>query len=445
MEWPPAKYAKSDDTLIAYWAVGDGPVDIVFVPDWVTLIEATWNLPNYERLWERLGSLGRLILTDARGSGSSDPAPIGEPATFEHAVDDLVAVLDAAVSERAFLIGHSMAPAMLACLFAALHPDRVAGLILAGGCASWVDRGDGFGIPPGARDAVLDFVVHTWGDPEGAHMNLALPGPGREEDRRRESRLERLAMSPAAARTHMAMVFDLDVRRVLPSIQAPTLVIHRAGDKLVPVEAGRYLAEHIDGAHYVELPGDEHFWWLDDIDTVFEEMTEFITGTRPTSESDRVLVTLLFTDIVGSTEQAARAGDRRWRELLDRHDATVRRQLERFQGHEVKTIGDGFLATFPGPARAIRCACTIRDALRPLGLKVRSGLHTGEVERRGDDIGGIAVHVAQRVCGLAAPDEVLVSRTVVDLVAGSGLEFASNGEHELRGLQGSWQLFRVES
>ena len=445
MDWPRAKYAKSGDSHLAYWVVGDGPSDLVFVPDWITLVEASWFVPNYERLWERLGSVGRLILTDARGSGSSDPAPLGDPATFEHAVDDLVAVLDAVGSERAFLIGHSQAPTMLACLFAAMHPDRTAGLIVAGGTPSWLDHGDGFGFPLESRDALLDFVATTWGDPEGVHMQLALPGPGREEERRREARLERLAMSPTAARAHFAMVADLDVRAALPSIQAPTLVIHRVGDRLVSVEAGRYLARNIDGARYVELPGEEHFWWLDDADTVLEEMTEFITGARPPSEPDRVLATLLFTDIVGSTQQATQLGDRRWRELLDRHDATVRRQLDRFQGHEVKAIGDGFLATFDGPARAIRCACAIRDALRPIGLDVRSGLHTGEVERRNDDIGGIAVHIAQRVADLAVPGEVLVSRTVVDLVAGSGLEFVSRGDHELRGVTGTWQLFNVES
>ena len=444
MDWPAAKYAKSGDLHIAYWVVGDGPFDLLFVPDWITLVEATWFVPNYEQLWERLGSVGRLILTDARGSGSSDPATLGDPATFEHAVDDLEAVLNAVGSKQAFLIGHSQAPTMLACLFAALHPKRTAGLILAGGTPSMFDHGDGFGFAPDARDWFPDFVANTWGDPEGVHMQLALPGPGREEERRREARLERLAMSPTAARAHFAMVADLDVRAVLPSIQAPTLVIHRTQDQLVPVEAGRYLAKHIDGARYVELPGDEHFWWLDDADTVLEEMTEFVTGVRPASEPDRVLVTLLFTDIVGSTQQAAQIGDRRWRELLDRHDSTVRRQLDRFQGHEVKTIGDGFLATFDGPARAIRCAAAIRDALRPLGLEVRSGLHTGEVERRDHDIGGIAVHIAQRVSDLAAPGEVLVSRTVVDLVAGSGLEFSRRGDHELKGVKGTWQLFSVE-
>jgi len=334
---------------------------------------------------------------------------------------------------------------MLACLFAALHPERTAGLVLAGGCASYIDRGDGWGIPVAARDAVLDFLANNFGDPDGAHLRLAMPGPGREEDRRREARVERIAMSPAAAKAHFEMMFDLDVRAVLPSIQAPTLVVHRTGDRVVPVEAGRYVAEHIDGARYVELAGDEHFWFLDDIDTVMEEITEFITGARPTTEPERVLTTLLFTDVVGSTDRAAQLGDRRWRELLDRHDATVRRQLERFQGNEIKTIGDGFLATFDGPARAIRCACAIRDALRPLGLELRAGLHTGEVERRGNDVGGIAVHVAQRVSDLAHPGEVLVSRTVVDLVAGSTIRFSAGRDHELKGVPGTWQLFTVES
>jgi class 3 adenylate cyclase len=313
------------------------------------------------------------------------------------------------------------------------------------GTASYLDRGDGFGVTPEERDAILDYIANSWGDPEGAHFRLSMPGPGREEDRRREARIERMAMSPAAARAHFEMVFDLDVRAVLPSIEAPTLVVHRTGDQLVSVEAGRYLAEHIDGARLVELPGNEHFWFVGDIDTVLDEITEFITGSRPTLEPDRVLLTVLFTDVVGSTERAALVGDRRWRELLDRHDATVRRQLERFQGREIKTVGDGFLATFDGPARAIRCACAIRDALRPLGLDVRAGLHTGEVELRDNDIGGIAVHVAQRVSALAAPGEVLVSRTVVDLVAGSSIQFSRGQDRELKGLPGKWRLFTVET
>jgi class 3 adenylate cyclase len=242
----------------------------------------------------------------------------------------------------------------------------------------------------------------------------------------------------------MQMVLDMDIRAVLPAIQSPTLVLHATGDLVVPVEAGRYVADHIDGARFVEVPGDGHFLFLDEVDLYLEEIAEFITGTRPAAEPDRVLVTLLFTDIVGSTEHAGQLGDRRWRELLDRHDATVRRQLERFQGKEIKTVGDGFVATFDGPARAIRCACAIRDGVRQLGLAVRAGLHTGEVERRGDDIGGIAVHVAQRVSGIARPGEVLVSRTVVDLVAGSPIRFSEGQDHELKGVSGTWRLFTVE-
>jgi class 3 adenylate cyclase/pimeloyl-ACP methyl ester carboxylesterase len=445
VEWPQAKYANTGDLHVAYWTVGDGPVDIVFVPEWITFIEALWSVPSYERLWERLGSIGRLILTDARGSGSSDPAPIGDRATFEHAVDDLVAVLDAVGSPRAFLIGHTYSSAMMACLFAARHPDRTAGLVLAGGTPSYLDRGDGFGLTPELRDAHLAYIADHWGDPDGAHLHMSMPGPGREDERQREARFERMAMSPATAKAHFEMVFDLDVRAVLPSVKAPSLVVHRTGDRVVSVNAGRYLAEHIEGARFVELPGDEHFWFIGDVDNVLDEITEFITGTRPAVEPDRVLVTVLFTDVVGSTEQAALVGDRRWRDLLDRHDATVRHQLQRFHGREIKTVGDGFLATFDSPVGAIRCACAIRDALRPLGLDVRAGLHTGMVERRNEDIGGIAVHVAQRVSALAAPGEVLVSRTVVDLVAGSDLQFSGGQDHDLKGVPGTWQLFTVEN
>jgi class 3 adenylate cyclase/pimeloyl-ACP methyl ester carboxylesterase len=443
VDQPEAKYAKNGDVNLAYQVVGDGPIDILFVPDWVLGIDASWSWDDYRYVWERLASLGRLILTDARGSGASDPAPVGEPATFEHAVGDLRAVLDTVGSERAFLLGHSTA-ALLACLFAATYPDRTAGLVLGGASASVFDRGDGIGLPLESHDAIVDFVARGWGDPDNEMLRLLFPGEGREEVRRREARLQRMTLSPAAARRHMRMVLDMDIRAVLPAIQSPTLVLHATGDLVVPVEAGRYVADHIDGARFVEVPGDGHFLFLDEVDLYLEEIAEFITGTRPASEPDRVLVTLLFTDIVGSTEHAGQLGDRRWRELLDRHDATVRRQLERFQGKEIKTVGDGFVATFDGPARAIRCACAIRDAVRQLGLAVRAGLHTGEVERRGDDIGGIAVHVAQRVCGLARPGEVLVSRTVVDLVAGSPIRFSVGQDHELKGVSGTWRLFTVE-
>lgn len=444
MDFPGAKYARNDDVHIAYQVLGEGPVDILVVPDWVTVMEASWNVDEPARALERLASLGRLILTDTRGSGSSDPAPIGDPATFEHAVDDLRVVLDTVDSDRAFLIGHTNS-ALLACLFAATHPGRTAGLVLVGGMLSYLDRGDGIGFPPAFRDALLDYSVQTWGDPDSERFDLLLPGEGRDELRRQAARMERLAMAPGAVRPFLEMVFDIDIRPVLPSIQAPTLVVHRRDDRFVPIAAGRYLAEHIDGARFVELDGDEHFWFLGDVDPVVEEIVEFITGTRPTAEPDRVLVTLLFTDIVGSTELASRLGDRRWRELLDRHDETVRRQLKRFRGEEIKTVGDGFLATFDGPARAIRCACAIRDAVRGLDIDLRAGLHTGEVELRGEDIGGIAVHVAQRVSGIASPGEVLVSRTVVDLVAGSPIRFSEGHEHKLKGVTGAWSLFAVES
>lgn len=443
MDFPGAKYARNGDVHIAYLAVGDGPIDIMVVPDWVTVMESSWNLDEAGHALERLVALGRLVLSDTRGTGSSDPSPLGDPATFEHGVDDLRTVLDAVGSDRAFLIGHTNS-ALLACLFAATHPERTAGLILIGGMLSYLDRGDGIGFPAELRDDLVDYAVRTWGDPESERFDLLLPGEGRDELRRRAARMERLAMGPGAVRPFVEMVFDIDIRPVLPAIQAPTLVMHRADDRFVPVEAGRYLAAHIDGARYVELTGEDHFWFLGDFDPVLDEIAEFVTGTRPAAEPDRVLVTLLFTDIVGSTELAGRLGDQRWRSLLDRHDATVRRQLERFRGKEIKTVGDGFLATFDGPARAIRCACAIRDAVRGLDLEVRAGLHTGEVELRGEDIGGIAVHVAQRVSGLARPGEVLVSRTVVDLVAGSPIRFSEGHDHELKGVTGTWQLFAVE-
>ncbi|HUC38246.1 MAG TPA: alpha/beta hydrolase [Acidimicrobiales bacterium] len=294
IEPPATRYAETADGVhVAYQVVGDGPIDILIVPDWVTVIEASWNWEGYPRLWERLGTLGRLILTDARGSGSSDPDPLGYPATFEHAVDDVAKVLDAIGSDRAFLIGHTNA-AMLACLFAATHPERTAGLVLAGGMASYIDRGEGIGFPASFRNELADYIVRSWGDPDSERFRLMLPGEDRDEERRREARLERVAMSPAAVRQHCEMMLDIDIRPVLPSIQAPTLVLHRTGDRLVPVAAGRYLADHIDGARFVELAGDDHFWFLGDVDPMLEEMAEFITGTRPAGEPDRVLVTLMF-------------------------------------------------------------------------------------------------------------------------------------------------------
>ncbi len=357
-------------------------------------------------------------------------------------MQDLRAVMDAAGSERAALFGLSEGGPM-SMLFAATYPDRVSALVLYGTFARMISAVDyPWGYPPGVLDRFVEAKVESWGDDNTVDF-FAPSVAGDLEFRRRWAAYERRATSPGGYRSLMSMNADTDVRDVLSSIRVPTLVLHRSGDIPIRVGHGRYLSEHITGARYVELPGDDHFFWVGDTAAIFDEVEEFLTGHRSAHEPDRVLSTMVFTDIVDSTGRAADLGDRRWRGLLDDRDAMIHRLLERFRGRYVKSTGDGAFATFDGPARAIHCASAIRDGARGLGLEIRAGLHTGECEIRGDDLGGIAVHVGARVAALAGPGEVLVSRTVVDLVAGSGIEFINRGEHELKGLRGTWQLFAV--
>jgi class 3 adenylate cyclase len=357
-------------------------------------------------------------------------------------MDDVRAVMDAAGSERATLFGISEGGPMCT-LFAAAHPERTRALVLYGTFARFL-RADDYptGLRPAVFDAFMKHIVAEWGT--GVSADYFAPSVAKNETFRRSwGRLERFAVSPAGIDTLLRMLEEIDVRHVLPSVRVPTLVLARKGDRCTPVEGARYIAERIPAARCVELAGLDHLPWIGDADTLLEEVEEFVTGTRTVHEADRVLATILFTDIVGSTSRAVGMGDTRWRDLLASHDALARRELARFGGREVKTVGDGFLAIFDGPARAIRCACAIRDGVRRLGIEIRAGLHCGECELMPNDVGGIAVHIGARVAASAAPGEVLVSRTVKDLVAGSRLRFTERGTHQLPGVPGDWQLFAV--
>jgi class 3 adenylate cyclase len=436
------RYADSDGVSIAYQVHGEGPLDLVFVPGFVSHLELLWEDPVVARFFRRLASFSRLIMFDKREQGLSDRR--GRPPTLEETMGDLQAVMAAAGSERAAVLGISEGGPM-SMLFAATYPERVSSLVLYGTYARMA-RAEDFpiGVPHGAFDDWRRRVHAEWGGPVGVDLWApSLDGDAAFE--RWWSRLLRQGTSPSGAADLMDLYREMDVRRVLPAIDVPSLVLHRAGDRLVRAEQGRYLAEHIPGARYVELPGDDHLWVVGDEDALLDEVEEFLVGSRRGSEPERALATVLFTDIVGSTERAAALGDRAWRELLERHDAAVRRQLDLYRGREVKTMGDGFLATFDGPARAIRCARALQEEVARLGLGVRAGIHTGEVELIGDDVGGMAVNIGARIGALAGSGEVLVSSTVRELVVGSGLEFADRGVKTLKGAPGEWRLFAVDS
>jgi pimeloyl-ACP methyl ester carboxylesterase len=421
--------------------VGDGPFDLVFVPGFVSHLELLWDDPAIARFVERLARFSRLILFDKRGTGLSDPAPGAQ--TLEERMDDVRAVMDAARCERAALFGVSEG-GPLSILFAATHPGRVRALVLYGTTARFMRDDD---YPCGIVPAQLEQLVNTAEQGWGRGVLGKLFAPGRANDARFKafwSRFQRQAASPGMARSLLELLREIDVRAVLPTISVPTLVLHRASERAVPVSAARYIAEHVPGARLVEQPGDDHMPWLGDADGLLDEVEEFLTGAREHRESDRVLATVLFTDIAGSTERAAELGDRRWRDILSSHHALVRRELGRVGGREVDTAGDGFFATFDGPARAIRCACAIQDAVASsLGLPLRAGLHTGECEVMGDRVGGLAVHIGARVAAEAGAGEVLVSSTVKDLVAGSGIRFTDRGSRRLKGVPGEWRLFAV--
>ena len=433
------RYARNGDVSLAYQVVGDGPLDVVLVSGFVSHQEVMWDDPLAGRTPARIGAFARLILYDKRDQGLSDR--FGRPPTLEESMDDLRAVMDAAGSERAALYGISEGGPMCQ-LFAATFPERVTALALYGTYCRMIE-GDGYdiGVPEATLTGFGEILSRNWGGAVGLHM-FAPSVADDERFRAYWARLLRSGSSPKSAVALMDLYRQIDTRSVLGSISAPTLVMHRSGDRATPVAFGRYLAEHIPNARYVELDGIDHLPMVDS-EQVLDELEEFLTGTRLDHEPDRVLATVMFTDIVSSTERAAELGDRRWRDLIETHDALVRRQLDRHRGRAVKTLGDGFLATFDGPARAIRCARSIREGVRTLGIEIRAGLHTGELEVRGDDVAGMAVNIGARVGAKAEPGEVLVSSTVTDLVVGSGLEFHERGTHELKGVPGEWRLYAV--
>jgi len=438
---PRTHYARSGDVNIAYQVLGEGPRDLVMAFGYVSNIEVIWEEPMLARFLTRLASCARLIVFDKRGTGLSDRDT--DMPSLEVRMDDVRAVMDAAGSERAVLFGISEGGAMCM-LFAATYPERCTGLILAGSYARRAWAADHpWGLSQEQFLAWTEAIRRDWGSPVGIEQRA----PSMATDpayREWWARCFRLGASPRAAEMIVNLLRDIDVRHVLPTIRVPTLILHATKEATIDVRDARYMAEHIGGAKLVELPGADHLPWLANADAAFEEIAEFLTGARPMAEFDRVLATVLFTDIVGSTEKAATLGDRRWHDLLDGHNAAVRMAIARSRGREIGTQGDGFLATFDGPARGVQCARAIINATRPLGIEVRCGLHTGECEKIGDDVGGIAVHIGARIAALAEASEILVSSTVKDLVAGSGLRFSDLGTKALRGVPGTWNVFRVE-
>jgi class 3 adenylate cyclase len=443
-EVPETWYVKSGDVNIAYQVVGDGPFDLVHVPPFVSNLELQWEDPAERRYFERLASFSRLIMFDKRGTGLSDRVAV---ASLEERMDDLRAVMDAAGSQRAAVYGGSESGA-LSVLFATTYPERVSALVLYGAYPrmAWApDYPDG--IPEDVWEEGLRNLEEKWGRGQEGGLPLYALAPDRADDpvfRRAHGRWERLSAGPGAAVALQQMIREIDVRHLLSAIRVPTLVVYRTAD-VAHALGSRYMGAHIPEAKVVELAGNDYFPHLGDQDAILDEIEEFLTGVRPVPALDRALATVLFTDIVSSTQRAAALGDDRWTRMLDRHDALVVHEVERHRGRRINTTGDGMLATFDGPARAVRCAQAICEAVLSLGIEVRAGLHTGEIELRGADIGGIAVHIGQRVSALAGPGEVLVSSTVKDLVAGSGISFADRGPHVLKGVPDEWRVFAVEN
>lgn len=438
----PIHYATNGDVHIAY-RVHESPnaqLDLLFVPIWTSNLDMYDSWPPVARSLEALTRFARVIVVDRRGTGLSDRTH--GIATLEEGMDDLLAVLDDLGSEKIAVTGFNESGSLCA-LLAATHPDRISALILYGSYAATVRQDDYPWAPtPEERNHQIEMMIQVWGQEDFAFIL----NPKSHDDpgfREWSAKWQRNSVSRDALPAAYDVLARTDVRQVLPLIRVPSLVLHRKDDQLVTVENGRYLAAKIPGAKYVELEGEDHIPFLGDWETIVDEIEEFLTGSRSEREPDRVLATILFTDIVGSSQKASELGDHRWKELLDRHDSIIQTELARANGRLIKTVGDGALATFDGPARAIRCACRIRERVEGLGLETRAGLHTGEVEIRGDDVGGIAVHVGARVAERAAPGELLVSSTVPSLVAGSGIDFEDAGEVELRGVPGRWRLYRV--
>ena len=440
---PVTRYTRSGEASIAYQVIGDGRLDVLFMTGWISQIEQLWELPALRRFLERLAVFSRLILFDRRGTGLSDS--VGERYTLEQEALDALAVLDAAGSDRAALLTYGLGGPVGA-LLAAEHPKRVGALIMYSSIArtTWAPDYD-WAMTVEDRAAWTERTIATWGEPDGP--GLPVLAPSMADDPALNvwfARLQRLAASPSEARILLNGASNLDVREALPQISVPALVMHRSGDSSWDPRHSRYLASHIPGARYVELDGADSFPFIGDSDAIVEEIEEFLTGARAGGERTRALLTVMFTDIVDATATAAGVGDRRWRDLLARHDEEVRKELARFDGREVKTVGDGFLATFAGPpSRALRCALAINGAARELGIEVRVGIHTGECELIGDDVGGMAVHLASRVNSRADPGEVLVSGTVYGTVVGGPFTFEDRGLHDLKGVPGRWPLFAL--
>jgi len=437
---PVTRYARNGSVHLAYQVLGDGPLDLVVVPSWINQVEHTWALPAGNAFMSRLAGFARLIVFDRRGSGLSDP--LVEPLPLEEQVDDITAVMDAAGSERAAVFAGAEGAAM-ACLFAAAHPERVQALALFEPQARFAPApGYEWPITLEQRSALVEQMRDHWGD-GSANLSMLAPRSGADPELREWfAALERLAVPPGMLPVIHRMVAGTDVRAVLPSIRVPTVVLHRPEADMIDPRHAAYVAEHIPGAESVALPGDEALMLVDS-EPLLDEIERFFTGTVRAPEPDRALATLLFTDLVGSTERAAALGDGPWRGVLSRHDEAVRRAVAAHRGRAIKSLGDGWLATFDGPARGVRCALELRRSLTDLGLEMRAGLHTGEVELLGDDVGGMAVHIAARVAAVAGPSEVVTSQTVRDLVVGSGLEFSDARSAELKGVPGSWAVHTV--
>jgi class 3 adenylate cyclase len=437
---PEVHYVRSSDYFVAYQVLGEGDLDIVFVAEFWHSIEAQWEEPSFASFLRGLASFGRLICFDQRGSGLSDPVPTDSLPSLEVWMDDVRAVMDAVGSRRAVLLT-SGGGSTMALTFAAMHPEKVQALVVINGTSKYAPGPDyPYGTSPEFEDRVRRETEEGWG--RGVLLDIVAPSRAADDAFRAWwARYQRLGSSPGTQLAQRRMLLQLDVRHVLPSIRVPTLLIHRSGNRLVYVEHGRFLASHIAGARLVEIPGDDYFIWTDAGDAVVEEVRAFLVGSPEAADHDRVLATILFTDITGSTERVARIGDRAWRDLLATFQAAVRWELSRFRGREIDTAGDGFLASFDGPARAIRCALAIEASTRALGIEVHSGLHTGEVERIGERVSGLAVHIGSRIADVAGAGEVLVSSTVRDLVAGSSIVLEDRGEHELKGIPEPWRLY----
>jgi class 3 adenylate cyclase/pimeloyl-ACP methyl ester carboxylesterase len=441
MEPPETKYVSIGDGDVAYQVLGEGPGDLLLCNSLGGHVDLIWQIPQAAEFFQKLSTIKRFLHMDRRGSGASDAVALKAIPTWEELAEDIIGVLDAAESERADLIGiNEVGP--IAVLFAAMHPERVGSVILINTAARYMEAPDyPIGVAPAALDTIFDLLTASWGRDAFA----AATNPTRVDDRefiKAAARMNRASATPSTAAAQMRYFLgSMDVRPFLPLVQTPTLVLQVTDSPFTLRAHGQYLADHIPGATFVPMPGGDMTPPFGP--NAISEIAEFLTGERPSFEVERVLTTILFTDIVGSTERAAALGDESWRALLDSHDRVTRDHLRRFRGREVKNTGDGFLVSFDGPARAIRCATAISEAVKALGIDVRIGLHTGECELRGDDIGGLAVHIAARVNALAAPGEILVSSTIKDLVVGSGISFAEHGEHTLRGVPGSWKLFAV--